>query len=1151
MSERKSDEEMLEQGLLPSGSSQSEEQLVDAEELCQTEEHENPTGNSDSDVGDKNVDSASEEVRLNGGADLSPKPTFDGISSADDVEGDCMTMVDGNAIEIQTEIVAGASKAEELCQTEEHENPAGNSDSKLLDEVDKNVDSAAEEVKLNGDVNLSPKPTVDGISSADDVGGDCKTIVDEGNAIDIQAEIVAGSSEAEELRQTEEHENPADNPDSTQSDEVDKNVDSAAEEAKWNGDVNISLKSTVDDISSADNVEGDGKATVDEGNTTEILAEIVAGASEAEELHQKEEHENPTGNSDSTHLDEGDKSVDSAAEEIKLNGDVNLSPKPTVDGISSADNVEGDGKATVDEGNATEIQTEIIAGASEGVLDSKEEDVNVEKSKDMDKYHVVEELKQVEESKDVKELKEVKEPKVVEESKKVEEKGKETEDLKNVEQAKNEEKTEEEICRPAVSDAEQIKEFDEGSRLVKEAGSDIDGLKPRDVCGREASYIVMPEKEGVFSVSDLVWGKVKSHPWWPGQIFDSSDASEGALKYRKKDSFLVAYFGDQTFAWNEASSLNHFRTHFSQMEKQSNSDAFRIAVDYALDEFCRRVELGMVCPCTPKEIRAKLKSQITENAGIREEARRRDGPNNSSCVMPFESSKLLQYIKALAPYPCSGVDRLELKIAQSQLLAFYRLKGYSHLPEFNVHGGLLENDVDSSGQESHSKEVIEHETPDSYNDEEGLSDTDKLKSQDRSSHKHKHGSDEVLYSSRKKRSLSNLLTGKKAPACLVSDAKNGVDERIVSNSASSSGMKCNTADPFSENSLLRSTKRKINNESPTPQSFKVGECIRRIASKLAGSSPILKSSGKVDKGDVYDGFYGSSYISEHFHGRQGNIPEEYSCPDEMLSQLCLAARDPMKGYSFLTTIVGFFSDFRNSISLENSSLGKQKTSEKKLGGGRSSFGSRRPLNVEISSNDMFDFEDLGDSYWTDRIIQSSPEKEQSHRNKRKGTELHTSSFEVEDALLLSHGEQNLDEDYVPIKEKPSRKYQKKKRKAPTVLPVDETAALDSELFSLEDYDEITGEPLSRLNENTYVHASYPMALLMSFSELDSIPSEMNLNKIFRRFGPLKESETEVVRDTSSAKVVFKKQADAEVAFSSAAKFSIFGSAQVNYQLRNT
>ncbi|KAG1330779.1 hypothetical protein COCNU_02G007470 [Cocos nucifera] len=59
------------------------------------------------------------------------------------------------------------------------------------------------------------------------------------------------------------------------------------------------------------------------------------------------------------------------------------------------------------------------------------------------------------------------------------------------------------------------------------------------------------EKKDGFSILDMVWGKVRSHPWWLGQIFDPSDASEMALEHEKKDHFLVAYFGDKTFAWRE------------------------------------------------------------------------------------------------------------------------------------------------------------------------------------------------------------------------------------------------------------------------------------------------------------------------------------------------------------------------------------------------------------------------------------------------------------------------------------------------------------------------------------------------------------------------------------------------------------------------
>ncbi|KAL5073866.1 hypothetical protein RYX36_012850 [Vicia faba] len=85
----------------------------------------------------------------------------------------------------------------------------------------------------------------------------------------------------------------------------------------------------------------------------------------------------------------------------------------------------------------------------------------------------------------------------------------------------------------------------------------------------------------------------------------------------------------------------------------------------------------------------------------------------------------------------------------------------------------------------------------------------------------------------------------------------------------------------------------------------------------------------------------------------------------------------------------------------------------------------------------------------------------------------------------------------------------------------------------------------------YIDENAPAELVMNFAEFNSVPPEANLNKMFRRFGPLKESETEVDRVSSWARVVFKKCVDAEVAFSSAKKFNIFGSVLINYQLNYT
>ncbi|GAB4831718.1 hypothetical protein Ancab_005730 [Ancistrocladus abbreviatus] len=84
------------------------------------------------------------------------------------------------------------------------------------------------------------------------------------------------------------------------------------------------------------------------------------------------------------------------------------------------------------------------------------------------------------------------------------------------------------------------KSYKKGEKNVKRAASRPTTLV-KEYC---ATYHLSPENEGDFSVSDLVWDKVKSHPWWPGQIFHPSDSSEKTMKYYRKNCYLVAYFGD-------------------------------------------------------------------------------------------------------------------------------------------------------------------------------------------------------------------------------------------------------------------------------------------------------------------------------------------------------------------------------------------------------------------------------------------------------------------------------------------------------------------------------------------------------------------------------------------------------------------------------
>ncbi|KAJ6322905.1 hypothetical protein OIU77_012692 [Salix suchowensis] len=262
-----------------------------------------------------------------------------------------------------------------------------------------------------------------------------------------------------------------------------------------------------------------------------------------------------------------------------------------------------------------------------------------------------------------------------------------------------------ELLEGKEMEAEEQDTNNEQLNTIEEKSAKLTASKPgSSEEADQASYLLPPNNEGEFSVSDLVWGKVRSHPWWPGQIFDPSDASEKAMKYNKKDCYLVAYFGDRTFAWNEASLLKPFTSHFSQVEKQSNAEVFQNAVDCALEEVSRRVELGLACSCVPKDAYDEIKFQVVESAGIRAGASTRDGVDKDTSADLFQPDKLVGYMKTLAQSPASEANRLELVIAKSQLLAFYRLKGYSELPEYQVCGELLEK----SDTLQFEDEVIDH-----------------------------------------------------------------------------------------------------------------------------------------------------------------------------------------------------------------------------------------------------------------------------------------------------------------------------------------------------------------------------------------------------------------------------------------------------------
>ncbi|KEH24803.1 putative non-specific serine/threonine protein kinase [Medicago truncatula] len=182
-----------------------------------------------------------------------------------------------------------------------------------------------------------------------------------------------------------------------------------------------------------------------------------------------------------------------------------------------------------------------------------------------------------------------------------------------------------------------------------------------------------------FSVGDFVWGKIKSHLWWPGRVYDPSDAPELALKLKQKNRLLVAYF-DGTFAWCHPSQLKPFKDNFDNMVRQGSSKPFTYVVQEAVNEVGRVLVTKLSRSfAVVGETKSEFAPMLAKNSGIKEGVFVPDSGIENILAVTLEPAELLSQVKQIAEV-IDIASVLELEILKARLSAFYLSKGGYKLP---------------------------------------------------------------------------------------------------------------------------------------------------------------------------------------------------------------------------------------------------------------------------------------------------------------------------------------------------------------------------------------------------------------------------------------------------------------------------------------
>lgn len=652
------------------------------------------------------------------------------------------------------------------------------------------------------------------------------------------------------------------------------------------------------------------------------------------------------------------------------------------------------------------------------------------------------------------------------------------------------------------------------NRVVRGKKEDVEDM---DVASNANELDFEGDQEIGFSVGDFVWGKIKSHPCWPGRIYSPSYASEFALNYKHEGRLLVAYFGDGTFAWCDPSQLKPFVDHFEEMSKQSSLKSFVHAVDEAVDEFGRVVELKMTSLYAMKGSHSSIPMVV--NGGIKEGVHLPlDGVEKFS-VYQFEPTVMLADIRSLAR-GTSMANMLELRVLRSQLSCFYHAKGGYLLPVYYEPMGI--------------KDIVQKESS-----PRGPDDGDWFLSPGVSSRKR-----------RKEKSMAELLgtetkalegnhvgsskgemqlrSGKKRRMITDEDqrARNKGDDDV-------SGKKRQTIADKDQ----RGRNKGDDDETNINQSGKLASKGGRRTRKDQGA----KTEGDDDEADISR----SGKLASKAGRRTRKIADEnqgHVTENSMMTRLSARKKEKLPRERKMGMSLRVESGVTSEEGQERMASPRERKKSKYLSPPYTTL-----LQKQSSSSSLMGSEPGGSLELSDVARMGERITRASGKLVGSGSPSLVKCMKVDDESMKSMSSSN------------------------KVLCEIRSAALDS-ICSRKDksFDTIKGFLSSYRNAsykngpNYHIYKNFmadkkrkrtvsdtkqDTALVMKFPPEFTLPSKDDLMKMNSKFGPLDELKSKVVPKSSTAKIVFLKSLDAEAAMDNMKQSSPFGTAKVSYRIR--